>query len=636
MLFALSHGARIILPNDGAAESSTLPGGTRRLSAVAPGAQMRATTEGQVEAGLSGTDAQSFGYMFPDGAGVPGADAATVDALKALADAMTEAPGDPADANSSMAPILTYFGQFIDHDITANTDRDAPQPNPISEMTGPVVEPLDRAQVVSNIVNLRNGSLRLDSLYGEGPTDTPFTMLVREAMRDPADRAKMRLGSVQPVPVGDTIDLPADGGADLPRLGAMIDDPNSGLSLADLEGLPDGEFKDGFIKGGVVNRARAMIGDGRNDENLLVAQLHLSFLRLHNAQADRLTGTIPDADERFVEAKRRTILIYQWFVVNVYLPKICEPAIVDAVKAAGAPLYKDFRARVASSASELPLPLEFSVAAFRFGHSMVRAEYDHNKNFGKNGIVKENASFMELFSFTGGDNLGQTAIGQSFDRLPSNWPIDWSRFAKDVPDHPDQRARKIDTKLAPPLTDMFKESNAGGELQRILRHLAERNLRRSHRLNIPSGQAAVAAVNAFDAASTAVVEAAVHQVAYKDPYCDHQPDPVPDGQGGISALPPAVMGDGPTGQALSDAGMLDATPLWFYCLREAEVTAGDTLGPLGSRLVAETLIGLVIEDDQSYWHEGIVAGAWTPAEIAEGAAPITDFPTMMAAAGLMP
>ncbi len=632
MLYAEKHGQRFLLPTDGATESGTTPGGTRRLTEVAPGAKMGdIARDGRTEAGLSGTDAQSFGYMMPEVDGMTGSDVAG--ALKALAEAMTEAADDPVGADSSIPPLFTYFGQFIDHDITANTDRDAPQPNPISEMTGPIVEPLDRAEVVSNIVNLRNGSLRLDSLYGEGPSHTPFTIKTRDALRDPDDRAKMRLGGL--APVGGDLDLPADGMADLPRLGDMIDDPASGLSLADLEALPDDDFKKGFIDGGVVKRSRAMIGDGRNDENLLVAQLHLSFLRFHNAIADGLKADIPDDDARFQEAKRRTTLTYQWLVVNQYLPRICQPSVVDAVKAAGAPMYAEFRARVGATADELALPLEFSVAAFRFGHSMVRSAYDHNKNFGRPADGGDRrASFMELFSFTGGDRLGETAIGIPFEQLPSNWPIDWSRFAKDTPDHPDHVARKIDTQLAPPLTDMFKESDDAGELGRILRFLAERNLRRSHRMNIPTGQAMVKAVNDFDAADGPSVEAAAHKVSYVPDCGGQMPDPAQPADG-IDVLSPDVLSSGPAGGAVASGGMTEATPLWYYILREAEVTEGDTLGPLGSRIVAETLVGLIIQDDQSYWHEGSGNGSWTPADVPIGGNAITDFPKMLTMAGLM-
>lgn len=636
MLFSFGHGQHILVPSDTGTES-ILPAATKAMRQVAPG-----YAETPMMMGSAPTAApQSFGYMFPDADGVPGEDAATVDALIALAAAMVEQAGDPAEADSAIAPIMTYFGQFVDHDITANTDRDATiNATTTTSMTGPTIEPLDRDAVVNNVMNLRNGSLRLDSLYGEGPKDTPFTQKWREAMRDSADRAKMRIGRITPpIPNFEVPPLPADGGADLPRLGQALDDPASGLTEADITSLPP-DMADGFMRDGAIHRAMALIGDGRNDENLIVAQLHLAFLRLHNAIADDLAATILDAEDRFAEAKRRTTLIYQWIVLNVYLPKICMPSVVDGVKAAGAPLYKAFRERVAPGGPEMPMPLEFSVAAFRFGHSMVRAEYDWNRNFGRPADGgNRRASFRELFSFTGGDNLGQSIVGQAFEELPSNWPAAWERLANDTPLEADHRARKIDTKLAPPLTEMFKEveglppADVAGELGRILQNLAERNMRRSHRLNIPSGQASVAAINAFDQAASPGVAAEVHQVAYAGNLALKYDPPVAPPEEGIAVLQPDVLKDG-SGSVLTDA-MTANTPLWFYILKEAEVTEGDTLGPLGSRIVAETLVGLTVEDTTSVWHEGTGNGAWHPGEVPVGGQALTDFPSLLTAAGVM-
>ena len=354
MLFALGHGQHIIMAPERQTENSVPQPGTIALAAVAPGAR---ESERMTEAGLSGGDMQSFGYYFPNAGGTLGSDRATVDALKAIAAAMVETDGDPEGENSTIPPVFTYFGQFIDHDTTANTDRDAPDGDPISDMTGPSVTPLPRKEVVKKIINLRNGTLRLDSLYGEGPQDTPFTAKLRDAMRDPADRGRMRLGTT--FPVGATVELPLDGFSDLPRLGDVVADPQSGLTLADLEALPPGPFKDGFVKGGVVNQQRALIGDGRNDENLVVAQVHMSFLRLHNAIAEDLKTKLPDAEARFKEAKKRTTWAYQWLVVNQFLERVCDTAVVAAVKAAEAPLYAEFRQRVGANFSDLPLPLNF-------------------------------------------------------------------------------------------------------------------------------------------------------------------------------------------------------------------------------------------------------------------------------------
>jgi hypothetical protein len=61
-------------------------------------------------------------------------------------------------------------------------------------------------------------------------------------------------------------------------------------------------------------------------------------------------------------------------------------------------------------------------------------------------------------------------------------------------------------------------------------------------------------------------------------------------------------------EALIAGGFDMKTPLWYYVLREAEVqTDGETLGELGSKLVAGTLIGLIKADPKSYLNKG-----WDP------------------------
>lgn len=619
MLFALRHGQRILT------DIPQLETGNARTRddavplAVAAGTRKTSGLEAAAPA-----PAASFGYFFPEAAGDnrPGQAEAITRLAASMIDRAVEDGGEDGSGNAPIAPIFTYLGQFIDHDVTANTDRTvtAPDGTPLSIVTGPSIDPLPRDAVTGGIVNLRKGSLQLDSLYGDGPVETPFTQKVKRAMRDPDDPARMRIGTIQVIPLGEVIPVPAGGKGDLPRLGDVLADPNSGLTEADIDAL-DTELKAVFKKDGVVNAWNAVIGDGRNDENLIVAQLHLAFLHFHNAVADGLKATIPDAEDRFREARKRTTWMYQWLVVNAFLPAVCDPSVVASVKAGGAALYKAFRDRVAPTGPELPLPLEFSVAAFRFGHSMVRGAYDHNRNFGRPARADANsgASFRELFSFTGGDKLGLTITGSTFTRLVSNWPIEWDRFTSATPAFPDRLARKIDTHLAHPLSILLKEGNSEAEpMKSILKQLADRNMRRGYRLNIPTGQAVVAALNAFDAGQ---------QTGGKGGYYASAAP--------IQALTATELASG-TGSALATEGFADATPLWYYVLKEAEVRAGGNhLGPLGSRLVCETLIGLIIQDPESYWHAAS-PGTWTPAATPVGGKVVSDMSSMLASAGLLP
>ena len=122
----------------------------------------------------------------------------------------------------------------------------------------------------------------------------------------------------------------------------------------------------------------ALIGDKRNDENLVVAQLHVAFLRAHNAIVDR-GNTFDDAQQLLRKH-------YQWIIVKDFLPRICDQWIVSETILHGNRFFLAGR-------DNLFMPLEFSVAAYRFGHSMVRNQYHYNLNFRAAGLA-------DLFSLT--------------------------------------------------------------------------------------------------------------------------------------------------------------------------------------------------------------------------------------------
>ena len=198
----------------------------------------------------------------------------------------------------------------------------------------------------------------------------------------------------------------------------------------------------------------AVIGDPRNDENLIVVQFHHAMLRFHNAVVDLLLAAA-FAGDIFAEAKRIVTHHYQWAVVHDFLRRVCGAAAVsNAMATVVAPPGSPFR-----------MPVEFAVAAYRFGHSMIRDTYWVNFNF-------PTATLGQVFEFNRNP------------RLPvfSNWVVDFNAFfdtGVPVPVH--NKARRIDSFMATGL-----ESLPG--FVGLMAILATRNLRRGLALGLPSGQ----------------------------------------------------------------------------------------------------------------------------------------------------
>lgn len=531
-----------------------------------------------------------FGYLYVSAKGhgptVPKA------ALDALADGMAEP--DDSTPPSSIPPIFTYFGQFIDHDVTANTDRDIVNATKAFEIGGPgdVLTVVPRSLAVSAVENLRNSKLELDSVYGDGPDDFPIE-------RKLVNGAKLRVGTVSPgAPPGSVrVARPVDDEADLPRVGTLVragiltaaEVPTALLSTDANGALPVEESK------------KAFVGDDRNDENLIVAQLHVAFLRFHNAVVDAMGPGGGQSDAAILQSARRTVKhTYQWLVVNEYLPRVCNAAGLQRVMQQDAPVYARFfeDRRDELPAGMLPVPLEFSVAAFRFGHSMIRAEYDYNANFGPEG-PRGLATFKQLFEFTGKEQTAPIG-GFGLDRLPFNWIIDWERFIHG--ETPERCARKIDASIALPLTTLLNET-----AERPFKHLARRNLYRGCLLNLPTAQGLLDALD-----DDGIV---------------------------LTRLTREQLLSGPTGTAVTTGGFEDATPLWFYILKEAEaLESGERLGPLGTLIVAETLVGLVANDPGSYWARAGSGfrGRWQPADgVQVGGAPVDSLEALLRAAGVL-
>jgi hypothetical protein len=506
----------------------------------------------------------------------------TVDELDQLGDLMIDVVADEnaqedASKDSTLPPILTYWGQFLDHELTARTDREGTITSIVNAHP-----PVASSDVERDFRNARSPRFDLDSVYGGSPVGSdigPEAVTVISGLRHPTQNNKMRVGTaIEPGPLPDNT---IDEHRDLPRYG-QVQQAVRDAALAIAQSAMSAEA---FQKFSDTLAQRAIIGDNRNDENLIVAQFHLSFLRFHNKVVDYLashsTGWLPD----FAAAQTLTRLHYQWLIVEGYLKGVCDPTVVQRVLDDRASHFFKFRAeydsRKQNSRLGNALPLEFSVAAYRFGHTMVRALYDYNKNFGRPGPpILPHATLKLLFGFTGGGgNIDQNK------KLPKNWVIDWTRFTgvspHDAADGEAARlARKLDTELAPPLRVMVKEGvdEPDLDLQKLFKSLARRNLRRGYNLRLPTGQA---------------LHKHLKQVGAV------QSGPIVDVSTLFAAKP--QLRDFLSG---TQSGFHTRTPLWFYVLAEAEAAGGNHLGELGSCLVALTFVGVLLSDPDSALSRG--------------------------------
>ncbi len=399
----------------------------------------------------------------------------------------------------------TYLGQLVDHDLTFDKTQ---------VMLGDNVSPAD-------MLSGRSPKLDLDCVYGAGPGDPVSAEFYR-------DDRHLKIGTTVKAGPGP---LKGHTGYDLPRAG----------------------------DGSKNNPRRALTPDPRNDENLAVAQTHVAFIRFHNRVVDGLDSSVPAA-QRFQKAKTEVVLHYQWLLKTDYLPRICDEAVVHDVFAQGRKIFD-----VGAAPTSMPaMPLEFSVGAFRLGHSMVRPLYDWNAVFNNGGGTLDLLfNFSGTSGFLGGDDLA----------LPSNWIVDWRRlypFARinrpdlKPPKNEFNRAQNIDTKVARSLNELPPGSFGGtdADLGTLRTHLAFRNLVRSGMVHLATGQQMAALCQANGVPVTPLTG---DQILHGD------------GSGAqLDALTPAQQ-----------QAFVEKTPLWFYTLREAEL-AGGRLSGVGARIVAET------------------------------------------------
>jgi hypothetical protein len=302
--------------------------------------------------------------------------------------------------------------------------------------------------------------------------------------------------------------------------------------------------------------------------------------RFHNRMVDLNPGL--SFEQVQLEVRRH----YQWAVVHDFLPKIVRANVLDAISPAIADLGRSFKTdppHFKLYKFKRPImPVEFSVAAYRLGHSMVRPGYR----------VNEFTAPIKIF-----DHENPTMGLNAFGDFPKSWTIDWQRFIdlglRPGPGpEPDtdrvQRAYKIDTSLVEPLGDL-PLSVAGDEATADNRKfsLAFRNMLRGQILLLPSGQDVAAAVGAVPLADkNIIIEAANDGTKETDG---------PDPKAAPEKLAPTITDISPV--------FAGKCPLWVYILAESRhnfYTHGRArLGEVGGAIVGEVFLALLHKDPSS-------------------------------------
>lgn len=414
-------------------------------------------------------------------------------------------------------PLVT-----ITNPLDANPERNPDNKNP--EMTvgftflgqfldhDITFDPLPLNSPTTDSKNLRSPFFDLDSVYGRGP----------EQDRILYDRSPEL---ERPMPAKFLIDLEAS--RDLPR----------------------------------TSQQRAIIADPRNDENVIISQFHLAFLKFHNQVIDYVVEQNPpntNPQKLFEEARRLVRWHYQYIIVNQFLKATLDPAIYEQVKTKGPTLFKP--------SAKPKMPREFQVAAYRFGHSQIRPGYKPNQGFG--------APIFDAVVDPEDGDPNDLRGGRRAPRRFVEWDIFFDFGVQEVAARNGQPVvqpkvkpnKRIDPFISSPMFDLPVGPGLPDPVDDV-RTLAGRNLERHLQHRVPSGQAIAQAL-------------------------------------GYAPLTPAETAE------LKDLNFHQNTPLWYYILKEALVQqGGQRLGQVGSRIIAEVFFGLLLSDKNSYWSQN---RTWNP------------------------
>jgi hypothetical protein len=497
-----------------------------------------------------------FGFMFKNQPPHAASDllldrlGATMEEQPVVGGTTTNNHNDAANENPNpkLTSGFTFVGQFVDHDITFDTTSLSAQESDPDATT-----------------NFRTPRYDLDAIYGRGPNLDP-------QYYNPADRDKFQIEERQ-----------------YTQIKGLVTTPGTSQEIV-YDVRPDVVWDVPRSADGT-----AVIADPRNDQTLIILQLHVAFQKFHNKLVDTLRASGTPRSAVFEAARRLARWHYQWIVTHEFIPAIVGQTLSDSVYKevpTGAPKITLKYYKPTNPAGRAFIPVEFAVAAYRFGHSITRPRYTVQDVFDKDNNFLGAVSSVPLFQDEPSDN---NLNGHR--RLPPRLKIQWSKFFNAGTTPTARPVRQFDASLAGPLFKM--PATALPETINTLGLLSQRNLRRGRKMGLPSGQQVARLMGVTPLTPTQLWTN--HKIQVTIPIVGNVVSIVREWDEESASLK----------ELFADPEWRGEAPLWFYILKEAEIVGkGRTLGPVGGRIVAEVLVGLLSKDPNSYLR---LNPAWKPA-----------------------
>jgi hypothetical protein len=339
-------------------------------------------------------------------------------------------------STSNLIPAgYVYLAQFLDHDISfdSRSDRFRHEDHPW------------QSPDITKVFNKRRPFFDLETIYGfDNPTnEKEYT---RAELMKAGSKTLLNLGMTTP---------------------EYLDPISSGARGEYPNDLPRQE-----------KSPLAKVVDLRNDSNLALAQTQVAFMKFHNAVIKQLNDS--DSSEVFEKARKIAIRHYQYIILTDFLPKIVKNEILTEVIAE---IVKNGQGKYYHPAADnIFIPIEFSIAAFRMGHSMIRNEYHWN--------IKRKAHISDLLYHTGIGGTENNGINKkSKNKLRSAWIINWNWFYDFNPSGEKEKnfnfAEPIDTKFSTGLNNLIPHHSSGHGRANSLSAL---DLYRGRLWKLPAGQ----------------------------------------------------------------------------------------------------------------------------------------------------